>query len=97
MKLNDEYKSKLEEVVTECTVKDQAILDRNSKLEDMRKIVSRLTATNNDMLGILSSKVRLEESFKTLETANRNLMQVRYICNENGPHFEENGVPCRSL
>ena len=52
----------------------------------MRKIVSRLTATNNDMLGILSSKVRLEESFKTLETANRNLMQVRYIRNENGPH-----------
>ena len=52
----------------------------------MRKIVSRLTATNNDMLGILSSKVRLEESFKTLETANRNLMQVRYIRNENGSH-----------
>ena len=76
----------MEEVVTECTVKDQAILDRNSKLEDMRKIVSRLTATNNDMLGILSSKVRLEESFKTLETANRNLMQVRYIRNENGSH-----------
>ena len=38
------------------------------------------------MLGILSSKVRLEESFKTLETANRNLMQVRHIRNENGPH-----------
>ena len=73
----------MEEVVTECTVKDQAILDRNSKLEDMRKIVSRLTATNNDMLGILSSKVRLEESFKTLETANRNLMQVRSIRNAN--------------
>ena len=52
----------------------------------MRKIVSRLTATNNDMLGILSSKVRLEESFKTLETANRNLMQVRYIRNKNGSH-----------
>ena len=52
----------------------------------MRKIVSRLTATNNDMLGILSSKVRLEESFKTLETANRNLMQVRYIRNENESH-----------
>ena len=64
----------------------------------MRKIVSRLTATNNDMLGILSSKVRLEESFKTLETANRNLMQVRYIRNENRSHRPIKGSKiCQTL
>ena len=61
------------------TIKHELIRERDEKLEDMRTIVVRLTETNNDMLAILSTKVRLEESFKSVETANRKLLQVSII------------------
>jgi hypothetical protein len=52
------------------------ICEKDEKINDMKAIVARLTGTNNDMLGILSTKVRLEESLKALETANMKLMKV---------------------
>ena len=61
----------------EALLKDSAIREKDKKNEDMKLIVGRLTGTNNDMLAILSSKVRLEESLKTVETANRKLLQVK--------------------
>ena len=61
----------------EGLLKDSAIRQKDKKNEDMKLIVGRLTGTNNDMLAILSSKVRLEESLKTVETANRKLLQVK--------------------
>ena len=56
--------------------KDALICEKEEKINDMKAIIARLTGTNNDMLGILSSKVRLEETLKALETANRKLMKV---------------------
>ena len=53
--------------------------EKDEKIEDMKTIVGRLTATNNEMLAILSTKVRLEESVKSLESANRKLIQVTII------------------
>ena len=52
------------------------ICEKDEKINDMKAIIARLTGTNNDMLGILSTKVRLEETLKALETANRKLMKV---------------------
>ena len=63
----------------EALLKDSAIREKDKKNEDMKLIVGRLTGTNNDMLAILSSKVRLEESLKTVETANRKLLQVKKL------------------
>ena len=53
--------------------------EKDEKIEDMKTIVGRLTGTNNEMLAILSTKVRLEESVKSLESANRKLIQVTII------------------
>ena len=54
-------KKKLESLVetisNQSTQKDILIRERDEKLEDMRKIVGRLTGTNNEMLAILSTKV----------------------------------------
>ena len=77
MKINDELAAKVESTNKQSMAKDELIRERDEKLEDMRTIVGRLTGTNNDMLAILSTKVRLEESFKTVETANMKLLQVR--------------------
>ena len=73
-------KNKLESIIektsNQLTQKDTTIRERDEKLEDMKTIVSRLTGTNNELLAILSTKVRLEESLKSLESANRKLIQV---------------------
>ena len=71
----------METLHNQSLVKDAVIREKDEKLNDMKVIVGRLTGTNNDMLAILSSKVRLEESLKTVETANRKLLQVRTIDN----------------
>ena len=71
----------METLHNQSLVKDAVIREKDEKLNDMKVIVGRLTGTNNDMLAILSSKVRLEESLKTVETANRKLLQVRIIDN----------------
>ena len=69
------------EKVRKHTLADEAkIHEQEVKLEDMKAIVARLTANNNDMLAILSTKVRLEESLKTVETANRKLLKVGRFC-----------------
>ena len=57
--------------------KELLIQERDDKLDDMKTIVGRLTGTNNELLAILSTKVRLEESLKSLEAANRKLIQVK--------------------
>ena len=69
----------IETISNQSTQKDVLIRERDEKLVDMKTIVARLTGTNNDMLAILSTKVRLEESLKSLESANRKLMQVKNV------------------
>ena len=71
----------IETISNQSTQKDVLIRERDEKLVDMKTIVARLTGTNNDMLAILSTKVRLEESLKSLESANRKLMQVKNVLN----------------
>ena len=71
--------SMIETISNQSTQKDVLIRERDEKLVDMKTIVARLTGTNNDMLAILSTKVRLEESLKSLESANRKLMQVKNV------------------
>ena len=66
----------IEKVNNQSTQKDTLLREKDEKIEDMKTIVGRLTATNNEMLAILSTKVRLEESVKSLESANRKLIQV---------------------
>ena len=73
--------SMIETISNQSTQKDVLIRERDEKLVDMKTIVARLTGTNNDMLAILSTKVRLEESLKSLESANRKLMQVKNVLN----------------
>ena len=90
-------KNKLESVIektsNQITQKDAIIRERDEKLEDMKTIVSRLTGTNNELLAILSTKVRLEESLKSLESANRKLIQVMNyqdflnLTSVRGPYF----------
>ena len=69
----------IEKVNNQSTQKDNLLREKDEKIEDMKTIVGRLTATNNEMLAILSTKVRLEESVKSLESANRKLIQVTII------------------
>ena len=69
----------IEKVNNQSTQKDTLLREKDEKIEDMKTIVGRLTATNNEMLAILSTKVRLEESVKSLESANRKLIQVTII------------------
>ena len=65
-------------------LKDALIFEKDEKIEDMKAIVARLTGTNNDMLAILTTKVRIEESYKVLEMANKKLIQVNmYNYNKN--------------
>ena len=66
----------MEKLRKQSLTKDAAIREKDEKLEDMKARVARLTANNNDMLAILSTKVRLEESLKSTEMANRKLLQV---------------------
>ena len=69
----------IEKVNNQSIQKDTLLREKDEKIEDMKTIVGRLTGTNNEMLAILSTKVRLEESVKSLESANRKLMQVTII------------------
>ena len=69
----------IEKVNNQSTQKDTLLREKDEKIEDMKTIVGRLTGTNNEMLAILSTKVRLEESVKSLESANRKLIQVTII------------------
>lgn len=56
-------------------VSDRELLrEKDLTIEDLKAIVSRLTTNNSDMLAILTTKVRLEETLKTVEAANRKLM-----------------------
>lgn len=69
----------IEKVNNQSIQKDTLLREKDEKIEDMKTIVGRLTGTNNEMLAILSTKVRLEESVKSLESANRKLIQVTII------------------
>ena len=69
----------IEKVNNQSIQKDTLLREKDEKIEDMKTIVGRLTGTNNEMLAILSTKVRLEESVKSLESANRKLIQVNII------------------
>ena len=69
--------TKIEKIRSQLKQKELLIQERDDKLDDMKTIVGRLTGTNNELLAILSTKVRLEESLKSLESANRKLIQVR--------------------
>ena len=46
---------------------------RDEKISNLKLIISRLTANNNDMLAILSTKASIEDSAKLLESENLRL------------------------
>ena len=74
--MNNELGATIQRLNKQSSGKDALICEKDEKINDMKAIVARLTGTNNDMLGILSTKVRLEETLKSLETANRKLIKV---------------------
>lgn len=88
----------IEKVNNQSIQKDTLLREKDEKIEDMKTIVGRLTGTNNEMLAILSTKVRLEESVKSLESANRKLIQVTIIPSLNESiSFSELIVHCYSI
>ena len=87
----------IEKVNNQSIQKDTLLREKDEKIEDMKTIVGRLTGTNNEMLAILSTKVRLEESVKSLESANRKLIQVTIILSLNECISLKLIVQCNSI
>eukprot|EP00095_Tigriopus_kingsejongensis_P011310 maker-scaffold14_size734282-snap-gene-6.30 protein:Tk11310 transcript:maker-scaffold14_size734282-snap-gene-6.30-mRNA-1 annotation:"family transcriptional regulator" len=48
---------------------------KNDQIQELKSMISRLTANNSDMLALLTQKVGLEDSLKVAKTANEELLR----------------------
>ena len=48
--------------------------EKDKRIAELKEIVARLTANNNDMLALLTQKVGLEDSLKLAKKANEELL-----------------------
>lgn len=66
---------------TFCSLKSQdnernlELRAKNEQIQELKAMITRLTANNNDMLALLTQKVGLEDSLKVAKSANQELLK----------------------
>ena len=64
----------LEEAKNALKESELAGQEKDHKIAELKEIVARLTANNNDMLALLTQKVGLEDNLKMAKAANEELV-----------------------